>query len=111
MSSVNLLRGMSAYGNASSMSVQKGLDAALSLGEDKSSTTGNVFSGLVQKVLNSSINTIRKSEAVNTAALTEKIPLHEIVTSVNEAEIALQTVVAVRDRVITAYQDIIKMPI
>jgi flagellar hook-basal body complex protein FliE len=40
-----------------------------------------------------------------------KQPLHEVVLSINEAEIALQTIVAVRDKVIAAYQDIIKMPI
>ena len=31
--------------------------------------------------------------------------------AVNAAELTLQTVVAVRDRMITAYQDIIRMPI
>jgi flagellar hook-basal body complex protein FliE len=33
------------------------------------------------------------------------------VTAVSQAETTLQTVVAVRDKVIAAYQDIIKMPI
>jgi flagellar hook-basal body complex protein FliE len=37
--------------------------------------------------------------------------LVDVVTAVAEAETTLQTVVAVRDKVIAAYQDIMKMPI
>ena len=48
--------------------------------------------------------------AVPGARLAE-IELTDIVQAVNNAEIALQTVVAVRDRVIDAYQQIIRMPI
>jgi flagellar hook-basal body complex protein FliE len=35
----------------------------------------------------------------------------DVVTAVADAETALNTVVAIRDRVINAYQDIIKMPV
>jgi flagellar hook-basal body complex protein FliE len=34
-----------------------------------------------------------------------------VVAAVTNAEVTLQTVLAVRDRVIQAYQDIIRMPI
>jgi flagellar hook-basal body complex protein FliE len=34
-----------------------------------------------------------------------------VVAAVHAAEITLQTVVAVRDRMISAYQDILRMPI
>ena len=37
--------------------------------------------------------------------------LVDIVTAVSNAEVTLETVMAVRDRVIAAYQEIIKMPI
>ncbi len=37
--------------------------------------------------------------------------LVDVVTAVANAELALETVVAVRDRVIQAYQDIMRMPI
>ncbi len=42
---------------------------------------------------------------------TNKVDLSTLVTSVASAELSLSTLVAVRDRVINAYQDIIKMPI
>ena len=37
--------------------------------------------------------------------------LTEVVTALSHAEMTLQTVTAIRDRVVQAYQDIIKMPI
>ena len=44
-------------------------------------------------------------------ALTKETSLVDIVTAVTNAEVALETAVAVRDRVIAAYQEIIRMPI
>lgn len=52
-----------------------------------------------------------KSEQLAAKALTGKADLTDVVTAVSDAETALGTVVAIRDRVINAYQDIIKMPI
>lgn len=52
-----------------------------------------------------------KSEEVATRALSGKADLTDVVTAVANAETALNTVVTIRDRVINAYQDIIKMPI
>lgn len=35
----------------------------------------------------------------------------DVVTAIAETEVALETVVAVRDRVISAYEEIMRMPI
>ena len=37
--------------------------------------------------------------------------MQDVVMAVSNAETALQTVVAVRDKVVTAYQEILQMPI
>ena len=37
--------------------------------------------------------------------------LVDVVSAVNAAEMSLETVVAIRDKVIAAYQDILRMPI
>lgn len=37
--------------------------------------------------------------------------LTQVVTAVSEAELTLQTVIAIRDRVIEAYKDIMRMPV
>ena len=44
-------------------------------------------------------------------AISGKGDLTEVVAAVSRAQLALQSTVAIRDRVIQAYQDVIKMPI
>lgn len=44
-------------------------------------------------------------------AMTGKTDMHLLVQRVAEAELALETVVAVRDKVVEAYQDILRMPV
>ena len=46
-----------------------------------------------------------------TQAATGKADLVDVVTAVAAAEATLETVVTVRDQVIKAYQDILRMPI
>ena len=58
-----------------------------------------------------SASALHKGEAASLQAVTGKADLTQVAAAVNNAEIALQTVIAVRDRVIPAYQDIMKMPI
>lgn len=68
------------------------------------------FGDLVGGALKSAAASGYNSEAVSTRALAGKADVTDVVTAVANAEMALNTVVAVRDRVISAYQDIIKMP-
>jgi flagellar hook-basal body complex protein FliE len=72
---------------------------------------GASFIDLVGEALQGAATSGYKSEAVSTKALIGKADLTDVVTAVSEAETALNAVVAVRDRVISAYQEIIKMPI
>ena len=53
----------------------------------------------------------RKSDAQTRAAANGKANMVDVVTAVSETEVAIDAVVAVRDRVIQAYEDIMKMPI
>ena len=48
---------------------------------------------------------------MSVAAAAGKADIVDVVSSVTNAEVTLQAVVAVRDKVIEAYQDIMKMPI
>lgn len=54
---------------------------------------------------------MKKGEAVSAKAAVGKADLTEVVTAVTNAEVTLQTVTAVRDRVVNAYQEILRMPI
>lgn len=69
------------------------------------------FDELITESLSQAKNTSYQSEAISAKSLVGDAELHELVTSVTNAELTLNTVVAVRDRVVSAYQDILKMPI
>jgi flagellar hook-basal body complex protein FliE len=69
------------------------------------------FGALLEQTLNDAIDAGHKSEAIATAAVSGRASLQDVVEAVNAAELSLQTVVAVRDRMIAAYQEILRMPI
>lgn len=69
------------------------------------------FSDLLGQSLQSSRDVGYKGEQMSTKSVVNETELHELIGAVTNAELTLNTVVAVRDRVISAYQDIIKMPI
>ena len=68
------------------------------------------FGALLERVLTEAVDAGRTSEAQATQAVAGGANLQEVVEAVNAAEITLQTVVAVRDRMISAYQEILRMP-
>ncbi len=72
---------------------------------------GGDFAGLLTKSLEGAISTGQQAETQAATAIGGGGDLTSVVTAVSRAELALQTTVAVRDRVLQAYQDIIKMPI
>ena len=74
-------------------------------------TAGNGFADLVGRALQNAVTTNQSAESQALAAVSGHGDLTQVVTAVSRAELALQTTVAVRDRVIAAYQDIIKMQI
>ena len=69
------------------------------------------FSGLVKDALGTATNTMERGEKLSARSVAGKAELTDVVTAVTSAELTLQTVVAVRDRVIQAYQEILRMPI
>ena len=74
-------------------------------------TMGSDISNLVSEGLERARSGGYVAEATSTEALVGKTSIHELVSAVSNAELTLNTVVAVRDRMISAYQDIIKMPV
>jgi flagellar hook-basal body complex protein FliE len=72
---------------------------------------GGEFAGLVKQAAQSTVETIKQGEQASLQAIAGKADLGQVVTAVANAEVTLQTAVAVRDRVIQAYLDIIRMPI
>lgn len=69
------------------------------------------FAGLVRAGLEGARIDLRAGEAKAVEALSGRASLQDVVEAVTEAELSLQKMTAVRDRVISAYQEIMRMPI
>lgn len=72
---------------------------------------GTSFADLVTQATNQTLSSGTEAEKVTMQAVEQKSSLTDIAAAVTNAQVTLDTVVAVRDKVIAAYQDIIKMPI
>ncbi len=79
--------------------------------EETASASGTSFLDMVGSALKSAESAGLKSEEMASSALAGKANLADVIAAVSSAENALNTVVAVRDKVIGAYQEIIRMPI
>jgi flagellar hook-basal body complex protein FliE len=73
--------------------------------------TGPSFSGILKDVISAVSSVAQKSDMQTQAAAAGKANMVDVVTAVAETETAMQTMVSVRDKVIAAYEDILKMPI
>ena len=72
---------------------------------------GESFANALRETAQDTITTLNAAEKQGLAAAAGKADMAQLVASVSEADVTLQTVVAVRDKVIGAYQEILKMPI
>lgn len=105
---INTVGGAAAYAEAA----RRRLDIG---GDDNATATkgsgGPSFADMVKDMVDKTVQTGTKAEQASAAALTGKADVTDVVTAVSNAEMSLQTVVAIRDKMIQAYDDIMKMPI
>ncbi|WJR76193.1 flagellar hook-basal body complex protein FliE [Bradyrhizobium sp. NP1] len=80
-------------------------------GSDTGTGTGPSFSALLKDAMGSVLETGRKSDAQTVAMAAGKANVMDVVTAVAETDVAVSTLVSVRDRVIQSYEDIMKMTI
>jgi flagellar hook-basal body complex protein FliE len=99
----------SAYSNIAN--IGGGLNNIASANDKSSVVNDASFSSLITKSLGSALEAGKKAEEVSTLAVMGKADIAELAFSVGKAERVLQEVVAVRDKVISAYQQIMQMPI
>src|ERR1700761_4878171 len=72
---------------------------------------GGNFSDFLSGAVKDSINSIKQGEQATQAQAMNQSNVVDVVHSMNSAELTLDTVVAVRDKVVAAYQAIMNMPI
>jgi flagellar hook-basal body complex protein FliE len=72
---------------------------------------GNSFGSMVQGMISDAAGSLRTAEAESAKQVAGKGDMIDVVTAIGSAEMALDTVVAVRDRVVSAYSEIMRMQI
>lgn len=97
---------VAAYNSAAARSAEPGLPA-----RDRQSNPVPSFEAMVRDMVDSTVEANQRSEGVSLDALVGRADVNDVVLAVSNAEVGLQTVVAIRDRIIQAYQDIVRMPI
>lgn len=93
--------------------LQKATEAATKAGSTETASPDVVsdFSATLQSALQGAIGTGKNAEKQSAQGLSGSGDVTSIATSVEEAKITLQTVTTIRDRVVQAYQEVMKMSI
>ena len=75
-------------------------------------TSGPSFGAMLKEAITSVVEAGRKSDAqTQNMAAGGKSNIIDVVTAVSETEVAVEALVSVRDKVIAAYEEIMRMPI
>ncbi len=69
------------------------------------------FANLVRESIQNVVETGRKSEQLSLDMVNGNANIVDVVTAVSQTELAVESLVTVRDRVISAYEEIMRMPI
>ena len=89
-----------------------GLPLAQSTGAAKGPAGGaSDFLNMVKSAAEQAVETGQKAESMAVAGIAGQADLMDVVRAVGNAEVTLQTVVAVRDKMVSAYQELMRMPI
>lgn len=72
---------------------------------------GTGFADALRDATESAVSSLREGEVQSLKAAAGTADINDVVMAMGKAEMTLQTVVTIRDRVIQAYQEIIRMPI
>lgn len=80
-------------------------------GEEAGATEGMDFGNLVKNAVTQATTATQQAERAGMAAAAGRADIVDVVTAIAAAESTLETVITVRDQVIQAYQEILRMPI
>jgi len=72
---------------------------------------GPNFGSLLKEAMSAVTEAGRQSDAQSQAMATGKANIVDVVTAVAETEVAVSALVSVRDKVVQAYEEIMRMPI
>jgi flagellar hook-basal body complex protein FliE len=102
---------MANINNVALTALQKLQSAATETPAAQQPSSGPSFGDVLKTSLQGAIDAQHNSEKVSAASLVGKADMTQVLQAVNNAEIALNTVLAVRDRVVQAYENIMRTTI
>lgn len=80
-------------------------------GEGSATAGSGGFGAMIENMVGDAAGSLRTAEAESAKQVAGKGDMIDVVTAIGAAETALDTVVAVRDRVVNAYSEIMRMQI
>jgi flagellar hook-basal body complex protein FliE len=96
---------------ANAYKIAQGLANRHDQGQAPGSPIGPDFGAMVRDALGGVIDQGRAADAKARSFASGKTDVVDMVTAVAETEVALETMVSLRDKVISAYEEIMRMPI
>jgi len=96
-----------AYGNAAKLLAQP----VKSPGKADPATQGAEFAKFLSDSVQGVVDGGRASDRMALDLVNGKGDVVDVVTAISQTEIAMETMVTIRDRVISAYEEIMRMPI
>ena len=97
-----------AYANASKLITEAAKPSTGSVGQG---TQGTDFGKLLSDQLQGVIDQGKKSDQMSLDLVNGKANVVDVVTAISQTQLAMESMVTVRDKVISAYEEIMRMPI
>ena len=88
-----------------------GVDEGMGVGSMGQPPQTGGFADILKSAITDAVSASKHAEHQMAAQVAGKTELVDVVTAISAAEASLETIVAVRDQVISAYQEIMRMPI
>lgn len=104
----SMLTSVSQAHNAYAQSLQNSLQSGVT---DDTPDSVSDFSSVLSKAVGNAVSTGHAAEAQAAQGLSGGGDMTQIVTAISNAQLALQTTTVIRDRMVQAYQDVMKMSI
>ena len=108
--SIGAFDAAAAYGRALGTGSTSGIAAPRPAGGGAAAGAGG-FGSMIEEMVSDAAQGMRQAEQASAMQVAGKGDLIDVVTAIGAAETALDTVVAVRDRVVNAYGEIMRMQI
>ena len=91
---------------------KQGLDPTMKPGLDQTKETGESFGKTLEKFV-SEVNGLQNqaSESIEKLATGEITDVHEVMIAVEEANTALEFMLEIRNKIVEAYQEVMRMPV